>query len=127
MFSVHLKENPNRFMGAIALYNYDQSENSYEVGRLILDSKNMPRREMGDLVVGAVCHIAFNALHADLLRAEILQSNTRSIRCFRNNGFYPVGSSCKSGPPTVIVELHKDFFKSKEEQYDGDSGVSGDI
>lgn len=58
MFSVFLPEAPDKFVGAVALYGYEPETNSFEIGRLLLDSKNLPRRRMGIQLVAAVCKLA---------------------------------------------------------------------
>ena len=91
MMYVTLPNSQDAFYGAVALYDYDKEKNSYEVGRLLLDSKAMPKRGMGAKVVFGACYIGFRELQADSLAAEVFADNERSLRCFQKNHFSEEG------------------------------------
>ena len=87
MFSVYLPEQPNEFIGAVAIYGYESDTDSFEVGRLLLDSANLPKRGMGTELVGCVCELAREVWGNIGLRAQVFSDNERSLRCFLKNGF----------------------------------------
>ncbi len=111
MFSVFLANNPEEFVGAIAIYDYNSDSNCYEVGRLMLDSKKMPRKHMSFEVVNAVCNIAYKYLGEDVsLKAEVYADNSRSMNAFVSNGFSEADNKYinNKSVKTLIKAQHND-------------------
>ena len=106
MFAVFPKQDPTLFWGTAALYSYDRETGSYEVGRLLLDSRKTPFRGLGKELVAAVCRIGFENLDAKLLYAEVFAENERSIACFTGNGFAVAGTKELHGKNILILEKH---------------------
>lgn len=116
MFAVFLPQAPDAFVGAIALYDYEPETNSYEVGRLLLDSKNMPRRGMGIQLVAAVCKLAEQLGERERererqFRAQVFSDNERSLRCFTENGFEIESVAVQNGKE--VVSLRKNTSTSR--------------
>ena len=106
MFSVFLPEAPDAFVGAVALYDYEPETNSFEVGRLLLDSKNMPRYGMGIELVAAVCKLAEQIgerKRERRLRARVSSDNERSLCCFVNNEFIIDGTTEENGRSVILL------------------------
>lgn len=103
MFSVHLPEAPERFIGAVAIYGYDKASDSYEVGRLLLDSANLPRNGMGAELIGCVCEVAKQIWGNIGLRAQVFTDNERSLRCFVKNDFVITGTAKEKGKEVILL------------------------
>ena len=91
MFAVFFKDDPTRFLGAVALYHYNKEERSFEIGRLLLDAARLPMRGLGKELVFAACKLGFEELHAGRLYAEVFADNERSLSRFTENGFAVFG------------------------------------
>ena len=92
MFAAALPADPQTFVGAAAIYDYDPEDYSYGVGRLLLDSRNPACHGLGRELVRCICMIADQQLPGLIktncaLRAEVYSDNERSLRCFLTNGF----------------------------------------
>ena len=87
MFAVFARENPEVFLGAVAIYHFDSTKNSYEVGRLLVDNLKTAKKGLGTEIVGSACRIGFDLLKAKELHAEVFADNLRSARCFISNNF----------------------------------------
>ena len=87
MFVVSLRENPEEFLGTVAIYRFDSTKNSYEVGRLLLDNQKTAKKGLGTEIIGSACRIGFDLLKAKELHAEVFADNLRSARCFISNNF----------------------------------------
>ena len=103
MFSVYLPEKPNGFMGAVAIYGYESDTDSFEVGRLLLDSANLPRRGMGVELIRCVCELAREVWGNIGLRAQVFSDNARSIRCFLQNGFEINDTVVEKGKKIILL------------------------
>lgn len=106
MFSVFLPEVPDKFVGAVALYDYEPETNSFEVGRLLLDSKNLPRHGMGIQAISAVCKLAGQIGERErerTLRAAVFSENERSLRCFLKNDFVIDGTAEENGKEVILL------------------------
>lgn len=103
MFSVFLSEEPDTFIGAVALYGYDPETDSYEVGRLLLDSKNIPVRGMGAKLIACVCSLAGEIWGNIGLRAEVFNDNERSLRCFIKNDFVMNDTTLENGKEVILL------------------------
>lgn len=104
MFAVYSKADPNLFLGSVALYDYDPTEKRYEVGRLLLDAKKVPRHGLGVELIGLALRIGFEKLGAKKIVAEVWENNARSLRCCTENGFSVVGRREEQGRPILQLE-----------------------
>ncbi|MBQ6432111.1 MAG: GNAT family N-acetyltransferase [Oscillospiraceae bacterium] len=106
MFAAALPAEPTCFVGAIAVYNFRQEDNSFEVGRLLLDSGNPACRGLGKELVRGIRWIVENYFPKSVctsLRAEIYDNNERSIRCFQSNGFQVYGERIEKDRRIVLM------------------------
>lgn len=103
MFSVYLPEKTNGFMGAVAIYGYESDTDSFEVGRLLLDSANLPRRGMGVELIRCVCELAREVWGNIGLRAQVFSDNARSLRCFLQNGFEINDTVVEKGKKIILL------------------------
>ncbi len=106
MFAATLPSDPKGFIGAIAVYDYQSGDNSFEVGRLLLDSGNPACRGLGKELVRGICRIVENYFPLSVctaLRAEIYDNNERSIRCFQSNGFQAYGERNEQDRRVVLL------------------------
>lgn len=103
MFAAFLPQTPETFVGAAAIYGYDAADNSFEIGRLLLDSANLPRRGLGAELVQCLCLITKAVFPGASLRAEVYSDNERSLRCFLKNGFVINGMTEEEGKQVVLL------------------------
>lgn len=103
MFAAFLPQTPERFVGAGAIYGYDLPTNSFELGRLLLDSANLPRRGLGVELVRCLCQITKAVFPGASLRAEVYSDNERSLRCFLKNGFVINGMTEEEGKQVILL------------------------
>ena len=103
MFCVTLPEAPERFVGAVAVYDYDAQTDSFEVGRLLLDSSNLPRRGLGIELIRCLCELAGTVWGNVGLRAQIFSDNERSLRCFVQNDFEITGTAMEKGREVLLL------------------------
>lgn len=103
MFSVYLPEKPNGFMRDVAIYGYESDTDSFEVGRLLLDSANLPRRGMGVELIRCVCELAREVWGNIGLRAQVFSDNARSLRCFLQNGFEINDTVVEKGKKIILL------------------------
>ena len=104
MFAVFSKQDPHVFLGALAIYHYNREESSYEVGRLLLDTKKVPERGFGKELISAACKIGFETLCAKRLYAELFADNERSLACFTGNGFAVTKAKELHGKSILVLE-----------------------
>ena len=104
LFAVAPRQDPNVFFGIVSLYHYDEKDESFEVGRLLLDAKKVPLKGLGKEVVFAACKIGFEKLFAKRLYAELFVENERSHACFTANGFTVTGTKELQKRTILILE-----------------------
>ena len=107
MFAVSLPSLPRGFVGAIAIYDYHQVDDSFEIGRLLLDSKNTSCKGLGKEIVRCACRIASEQLSTHTqaaLRAEVFSDNERSLRCFLTNGFQICGERIQNKRSVILLK-----------------------
>ena len=106
MFTVTLPTAPDEFVGTVAVYDYRPEDDSFEIGRLLLDSRKPECRGLGKEIVHCVCQIVekqFPARMCSALRAEIFEDNERSVRCFLANGFQACGARILHSRHVVLM------------------------
>lgn len=102
MFKVVKKEEPDEFIGAIAVYAIDNKKKTAEVGRTVIDKKKAPEKGIGMDATKAVCKFAFDILNIKKIVAEVLKSNKRIIKVDTRAGFVIVGDKDEE---TYIIEM----------------------
>ena len=101
MFAAALPSDPTGFVGAGAIYDYRSQDDSFEIGRLLIDSRNPACRGLGKEVICGLCQIVDTQIstleHRCALRAEVYSDNERSLRCFYYSGFGACGQTDRDG------------------------------
>lgn len=107
MFAVELIDRPGEFIGAIAIYDINQTSGVAECGRTVLDKDKAPLKGIGTEVTAAACHVAFTQLGVKKIIAEILKSNKRILKVDTRAGFVVVGENgdnwCIEMTPDTII------------------------
>lgn len=113
MYSVYLRSDPHRFIGAYAHYNYDKDNRILEAGRLMLDSGNVNERGLGMDIIGCGAKIAFDSLGVERVLAEIMSDNTRSIMAHQKGaGYKQYGYKYdENGDKIVLMELREKDYR----------------
>ena len=79
MFKVVKRDNPNIFVGAVAIYDIADDYSTAEVGRIMVDKNKAPEKGIGTEVTKAACFFAFDVLKIKELKSEVLKSNMRAL------------------------------------------------
>ena len=108
MFAVTDKDNPSLFIGAIGLY--DITDGAAEVGRVIIDKENFPKKGIGGQAVRAVCAIGFARLSLKCIYAKVLPNNIASLTMFRKLHFPEVGMDGGCIRFEITKELFEDLY-----------------
>lgn len=90
MFKVVKKEEPDKFIGAIAVYEINFDEETAEVGRTVIDKEKAPEKGIGTEAVKAVCKFAFGVIKLKKLTLEVFKNNDRATRVYEKTGFVSV-------------------------------------
>ena len=104
MFAVCSKQDPTLFLGAVALYHHDPESRSFEIGRLLLDAKEVPFHGLGKELIAEACRLGFEKLGAKRLVAEVFSDNERSRACFTENGFVAIGQKEIRARAVTVLE-----------------------
>lgn len=91
MFKIVKKKEPERFIGAVALYDIDLSAKTAEFGRIIVDKTKALERGIGTEAVIAVCLFGFRVLHLEQIICDVLTTNERAVKTYKNVGFQITG------------------------------------
>ncbi len=95
MFKIVKKESPEKFIGAIALYNIDWKEGICEFGRTLVNKELAPEKGVGLAATKAVCLFGFECLEMKKIRGEALKTNERILKVYARAGFSVVGENEK--------------------------------
>ena len=88
MFKITHKDNPDDFIGAIAVYGIDYEKKTAEIGRTLIDKTKNNERGLGLEATKAICLFSFVVLGMHILFAEVLKSNERILKVDTRAGFY---------------------------------------
>lgn len=89
MFSIILL-NSKIHIGAIGIYNIDNSFKTGEIGRIVIDRDLVAGRGYGVESITAISQIAANELKLEKVYAYIYSNNSASRKSFIKAGFLPV-------------------------------------
>lgn len=78
----------NVFLGAIGFYDYDDSEGTAEVGRIIVDKEIAVGRGYGAIAINKLLMIMNSDYGINYAYAYIFRDNIASIKSFFKAGFY---------------------------------------
>jgi RimJ/RimL family protein N-acetyltransferase len=111
MYVAFLKTNPKQFVGTYASYNLDVNKRTIEVGRLMVDSKNISERGIGRDIVGAAVKLIFENLPVDIITGEVFAENERSIRCtMEGGGLEIIGKKTVNGREVVEMSITRQQY-----------------
>ena len=91
MFKITKKEDPEKFIGAIALYDINWDLGVSEFGRTVVDKAKVPEKGIGTEATKAVCQFGFEVLKLKKIVAVALKSNERIMKVYKRAGFYIIG------------------------------------
>ncbi len=91
MFKITHRDNPEEFIGAIAVYDINKTEKTAEVGRTVVDKSKMAETGIGLEATKGICLFSFVVLGVERITAQILKSNERILKVDTRAGFYIVG------------------------------------
>lgn len=109
MFKVVKKEEPDKFIGAIAVYEINSNEGTAEVGRTVIDKEKAPEKGIGMEATKAVCKFAFDVLGMKKVVGEVLKNNERIIKVDLRAGFVMVGDKDED---TYLIEMTPKTIKA---------------
>ncbi len=93
MFRIVKKADPERFIGAIALYDIDWQNKICEFGRIMVDKGLAPEKGIGLQAAKAVCLFGFEELKMEKIICVVLKTNARVIKVYDRAGFHIVGEN----------------------------------
>lgn len=109
MFKVVKKDDPDNFIGAIAVYAINFNARTAEVGRTVIDKEKAPEKGIGMEATKAVCKFAFDILRIKKIIGEVLKNNERIIKVDTRAGFVIVGDKDES---TYLIEMTPDTINA---------------
>lgn len=111
MYTVFLRDNPEKLIGTYASYDLDINQRIIEVGRLMVDSENVSERGLGYDIVGAAVQIIFENLPVDTIMGEVFAANERSIRCtMEGGGLEIVGTAMVDEQEIVYLSITRQQY-----------------
>lgn len=93
MFKVVKRDEPEQFIGAIALYDIKWDDMVSECGRTVIDKTLAPEKGIGMEATKAVCRFGFDVLKLKKIVGEVLKTNERIIKVDTRAGFRIVGEN----------------------------------
>ena len=106
MFSIAEVKKPDVFIGAVALYNFNNVKKSCEFGRIVIDCNIATEKGLGYDAVICACKIGFEQLGLHLIELEVFNDNIPSIKTYHKAGF-----TCRSEHDKLLsMTINKDEF-----------------
>jgi diamine N-acetyltransferase len=91
-------------VGALDVFEYNNSEKSAGLGILIADEQNR-RRGFAHQAISSFCNFAFETLRLNSLHCIVYLDNTSSIKLFEKNHFEAKGISFFKNKKTIRYQL----------------------
>lgn len=110
MFSAFHIDNPDRFIGAVSLYNIDSSKKEAEFGRILVDKSQLNIKGIGFMIAYCVCHIGFYQLLLSKIKLEVFSDNIPAIKTYEKVGFHKTEEIVNNGRVLFKMELLRDDF-----------------
>lgn len=92
MFAIFKENRLDEFLGAVAIYNFNNKNNSAEFGRIVLDKTKLTERGIGMLVTSEVCNFAFKQFNLSEIILEVFEDNIAAFKTYEKVGFKIVSS-----------------------------------
>lgn len=108
MFAVEKIDEPDVFIGAIALYNIDWESKTAECGRTVIDKDIAPEPGIGMEATQAVCLLGFDQMKLIKITGEVLKSNERIIKVDLRAGFVIIGDKSDE---IYAIEMTRETIK----------------
>lgn len=110
MFSAYHKAQPNKFIGAVSIYDENKDSKQAEFGRIIVDKQLISEKGVGFMITYCVCKIAFNQIQLKKVKLEVYEDNLPAIKMYEKVGFSKVSTIKINDRNLIIMELLKDDF-----------------
>lgn len=106
MFSVSEVKRPDFFIGAAALYNFNDDKKTCEFGRIVIDRDAATEKGLGLDTTICACKIGFEQLGMQKIVLEVFSDNIRAVKTYQKAGFI---THCEANG-ILKMELIKDKF-----------------
>lgn len=87
MFSIFKENKLDEFLGAVAIYNFDEEDNSAEFGRIILDKSKINEKGIGSIVTKIFCDFVFKNFSLEEIKLEVFKDNIAALKTYEKVGF----------------------------------------
>jgi len=87
MFKIVKAEEPEEFIGAVALYDIEPEKHQAEFGRIVIDKEKVSEKGLGQETVEAITQFGFTILNLRKIVAEVLKENQRALTSDLRAGF----------------------------------------
>ena len=104
----------SKHIGNCMLYDIDEHRRQEALGIMIGEREYWGKGYGTDAVTTLVSHI-FKETNIDRIYLNTLEWNVRAQRCFRKCGFIACGRVIKRGNDFIVMELHRSWLKSIED------------
>lgn len=108
MFSIFHKNNPNEYIGSIALYGINKASKEAEFGRIMVDKDKCSDKGVGTEAIYALLKFAFHNLGLIKIIATVKTDNNKAIDVYNKVGFIKCGE---------IKELDAYIYEITEDKY----------
>lgn len=92
MFAIFKENRPDDFLGALAIYNFNNENNSAEFGRIVLDKTKLTGSGIGTLVTSEICNFSFKQFNLNEILLEVFEDNIAAVKTYEKVGFKIVSS-----------------------------------
>lgn len=93
MFKISLIEEPDTFIGSVALYNIQEERHTCEVGRILVDTEKYSGKGIGTEAYVLACAFALDKLKMETVVAECRKENGRALNVNKKIGLQIVGET----------------------------------
>lgn len=109
MFSVRHVDNPEKFIGAVAIYNVDFTNLTAEFGRIIIDSGAHEDRGLGLDTTVCALNIGFKMMNLREIYLEVYADNKRATKVYLKAGFKEISIDKNSN--ILYMKISKEEFQ----------------
>ncbi|MGX8127565.1 GNAT family N-acetyltransferase [Clostridioides difficile] len=107
MFKIEEINNPNKFIGAVAIYNVEMKNCTGEFGRLIIDSHATNSKGLGYEATICACKIGFDELKLNKINLEVFSDNIKALKTYIKAGFKEIKREKLNNREIIYMELLK--------------------
>ena len=107
MFSIYSNQSAS-WIGAVALYDINESTHESEFGRLLIDREKSLAYGLGVDATLCACKIGFEQLNLKKIKLEVFCENIAAIKTYERAGFQVTGTCVlQDGRKMFLMELLK--------------------